>query len=101
MSEKELLKKAVDIIRQRMPKGLKYRVFLFGSRAEGKASERSDFDIGCDYDAEDLPTGTRGEILCDLEELPVLHKVDFVDFNRAAEGFKNIARQNMRILYEC
>ncbi len=61
-------------------------LFLFGSRASGEASDRSDYDIG--YFADSLP---RPSILAclkeDLEELPIPAHVELVNFKDLPEEF--------------
>ena len=74
-------------------------VFLFGSRAAGKAGSRSDIDIGVDLGHVIAP-----EILAALreafDELPILQKADVVDFSGVDEAFKSVALQHTMSLYE-
>lgn len=69
----------------------RYKVFFFGSRVEGKGSERSDIDIGIQGPKE-VPLEIFYRIKEELDEkIPVLYKFDLVDFNSCDEGFKEIA----------
>ncbi len=98
MTTDEILSSAVEIIRKRMPAGIKYRVFLFGSRATGRSVERSDYDIGIEAE-EALPPGTVLEMEEALDRLPDLHKVEVVDFQRVSEEFRRVAKEKIKILW--
>lgn len=75
------------------------KVFLFGSRATGRAGSRSDFDLGIDLGHAIAP-----EVLAALrdafDELPIMQKVDVVDFSGVDEAFKAVALQQIASLYE-
>jgi len=74
-------------------------VFLFGSRANGTADPRSDFDIGVDAGR---PLAARD--MTDLRETfdnsPLLARVDVVDFARVDEGFRRHALLSTVILHD-
>lgn len=70
----------------------KYRVFFFGSRVAGKASERSDIDIGIDGHLP-IPFEIIFDIKEELKRLPILYKIDVVDFQSANLKFQEVARQ--------
>jgi predicted nucleotidyltransferase len=99
MTSDELLLSVVQIIRQSMPAGMRYQVFLFGSRVTGSATERSDYDIGIESD-QCVPPGVKGKIDEELEEIPTLRSIDFVDFSLMDTPFSCRARKEKRILYE-
>lgn len=67
-----------------------YRVFLFGSRASGRARERSDWDIGI-LGPDDVPGFLLARIHSDLDELPTLHRFDVVDLHSTSEAFRREA----------
>jgi len=69
----------------------KYKVFFFGSRVAGFCGERSDIDIG--IEGPQIPPHIKLEIKEELENLPTLYKIDFVDFNDVDEDFKRIAKK--------
>ena len=78
----------VEGARQILPKG--FHLYLFGSQAQGKAQDTSDFDIGV-WGHEELPAGvmTRLEDLGD--SLPTLDKMDWVDLWRVSGTFRQQA----------
>ena len=84
---------AVAVVRRLLPDPA-YRVFLFGSRAEGTAHERSDIDIGIDGPAP-VPAAVMAQIREELEEAPTLYTVEVVDFARVTDNFKAVARHRV------
>ena len=82
---------AARVIRAHVP-DRSYRIFLFGSRAEGTARERSDVDIGIEGPGP-VPYATLTAIADDLENIPSLHSIDVVDFSRVPERFRQVARE--------
>lgn len=77
----------LELIRRVMPSHTcelaRFRVLLFGSRAEETAHERSDFDIGVDG-AGPLPLEVFYRIEDALDELPTLYYIDWVDLNNVS-----------------
>ncbi|MCP9440453.1 MAG: nucleotidyltransferase domain-containing protein [Nitrospira sp.] len=75
------------------------KLFLFGSRATGRAGVRSDIDVGIDLGHPMVP-----EVLAAVrdafDDLPILQKVDVVDFSSVDEAFRAVALQQTRSLYE-
>ena len=80
---------AAAIIRRHVPDPA-YRVFLFGSRAEGTAHDRSDIDIGIEG-PKPVPQQVLTQIEDDIEEAPTLYTIDVVDFARMPEKFRQVA----------
>jgi len=76
-----------------------YRLFYFGSRVSGRATSRSDFDIGVEAESK-IPLYVIEKIKEELEEVPILQKIDLVDFSRVSEDFLMEAKKNMEIIYE-
>jgi predicted nucleotidyltransferase len=105
ISEKEILvteKSMLDAIvaaARRQIKALHFRVILFGSRAEGKAREGSDYDIAIEAPG-GVPFGALSKMEGDLEALPTLAKVDLVDLATADQGISTMAKNKGRVLYE-
>lgn len=69
-----------------------YKVFFFGSRVLGKGSERSDIDIGIEG-PEAVPWKAIMEIKEAFEEMPILYKIDVVDFKSVSKEFYEVAKQ--------
>lgn len=70
----------------------KYRVFFFGSRVRGDSFTTSDIDIGI-QGSKKLPAKIKLDIEEDLEKLPILYKIELVDFNNVSPEFKKEAGQ--------
>ena len=75
----------------------KYKVFIFGSRARGKARKYSDYDIGI-LGKRPLPSYLKVLIEEALEESNLPFKVDIVDFSNVSEDFKKVALKNIKKL---
>lgn len=75
-----------------------HKVFLFGSRASGKSGRRSDFDVGVIGEAP-LPLKAFYKIEDKFDDLPTLYRIDWVDFNRTSERFRERAMKHVRVLY--
>lgn len=74
-----------------------HQLFLFGSRANGKAKKFSDFDIGI-KGAKPLPLKTIALIKEALEDSDLPFEVDVVDLARATEKFKKLALSKVKKL---
>lgn len=68
----------------------KYRLFYFGSRVTGTASERSDIDVGI-YGDQPVSGAVLTRIREDFDDLRTLYLVEVVDFQRVAPQFREIA----------
>lgn len=87
------LKESLDFIRKTIYKYLpeeEYRVFVYGSRADGTAEKWSDIDVGI-VGKEKVPFRKLALIMDEVEESDIPYKVDIVDFTNASEGFKELA----------
>jgi len=76
-----------------------YKVFLFGSRCNGRGTERSDYDLGIEAENE-LPAALVRELKQQLNELPLMQKIDLVDFKSVSKDFSNVAKEKTEVLYE-
>lgn len=86
MPDKELLNRLKKILFHYLdPK--KYKVFIFGSRADGRAAKFSDIDIGIEG-AEPIP---KAEIEEAFENSDLPYLVEIVNFNHLSEKFKKVA----------
>lgn len=74
-------------------------VFLFGSRANGTADRRSDFDIGIDA-GRPLAARDLTELKETFDEAPLLARVDVVDFARVDEVFRRHALSSTVVLHD-
>jgi predicted nucleotidyltransferase len=84
---------AAAVVRRHLPDPA-YRVFLFGSRAEGTAHPRSDIDIGIEGPAP-VPRKAMALIEEELEEAPTLYTIEVVDFARVPENFRQVATRRI------
>lgn len=75
----------------------KYRVFVFGSRATGKAVKFSDVDLGIEGEM-GVSKVTLSAIEEAFENSDLPYTVDVVDFNSVTNKFKQIAKQNLILL---
>lgn len=89
MTPNEIAEAAARIIRKHV--GPEYRIFLFGSRADGTARRGSDYDVGIEGPAR-LDLSTLFAIQHEVQELPTLHKIDIVDFTGASASFRRVAK---------
>ena len=76
-----------------------YKIFLFGSRVNGKADNRSDIDVGVEAEAK-IPAAMMLDVKEELDNLPILQKIDFVDFCDLDEDFKRVASKEVEVIYE-
>jgi predicted nucleotidyltransferase len=77
--------------------GISYHAFIFGSQANKTTLIRSDIDLG--IIAEDEISNLQlSKIHAAIEDLPMLYKVDLVNFKDVDERFKSIALKNVEAL---
>lgn len=74
-----------------------YQVFIFGSRATGKAKKFSDYDVGI-FGKKPAPWRILAAIEEALEESDLPYKVDVVDFSLVSAGFKKVALSKIKNL---
>jgi len=67
--------------------GYRTRVYLFGSRARGRAGRTSDIDIGI-LPLEPVPLEVWSRLREALEDSHVLYPVDLVDLSRVPAEFR-------------
>ncbi|KKQ89610.1 MAG: Toxin-antitoxin system, toxin component family protein [Berkelbacteria bacterium GW2011_GWA2_38_9] len=73
-----------------------YQVFVFGSRATGRAKKWSDYDIGI-QGKKPLALQILSKIDEDLEESDIPYLVDVVDFSQVRDKFKQFALKNIKL----
>ncbi len=96
LSDEEILSEVVSIISHYLPEAT---VYLFGSRASGRAKENSDFDIAIEW-KEKIPLSTISRIREKLEDLPTLKSFDIVDLKRCSEEFVRSVKERGVVLYD-
>lgn len=74
-----------------------YRLFYFGSRVTNKGDDHSDIDVGVEGPAP-VPAEVLDGIKEDLVNLPVVYKIDLVDFASVPEDFKKVALANIEVI---
>ena len=97
--EGEIRKMLRDLCRNAGHRLAGHRVVVFGSRARGDARPRSDFDIGV-IGATALPLEDFYALEDQIENLPTLYRIDWVDLSRASETFRRAAEADMQVIYE-
>lgn len=68
----------------------KYKIFVYGSRATGRARKWSDYDIGV-MGKEEAPQTVLASLSEELENSNIPVNVDVVDFHHVSDRFKNLA----------
>lgn len=72
-----------------------HQIFVYGSRAAGRARKWSDYDIGILGDRP-VPDRVIMNIETELEESPdIVYNIDVVDFSTVSKDFKSIAMQKI------
>ena len=95
--DSELLKQQVKDIAGKYLALSAYAIFFFGSRVSGAGDARSDIDIGIEG-AEQVPLTAMRSIREDIELLPILYKVDVVDFSQTSETFRDVSKQHIEYI---
>lgn len=83
----ELKKQIIEVIKNYV-KNESLSIYLFGSNADGSATERSDIDICID-----IGKRVDSKVFVELQEalnneIPILRKIDLVDFYSLDEKFR-------------
>jgi uncharacterized protein len=68
-------------------RGARAEVYLFGSHARGTPHRTSDVDVAV-LPLEPLPLGTLAVLREQLEEAPIVARVDVVDLSQASPAFR-------------
>ncbi len=95
----ELLKEQLKAIFRKHLEGQHYKAFFFGSRVTGESKNISDIDVGIESNSE-IDSEIWLNLQEDVFELPLIIKIDLVDFKRVTESFKKIATQKIELIYE-
>jgi len=70
-------------------KNVNASVYVFGSRASGRATKYSDLDLAIDCYGKKLPDELSAKLAYMFENSTLPYKVDIVDLNAISEEFKN------------
>jgi len=97
--ENEIKAYIADVMHRNADRLRGHKVFLFGSRAAQRGRLNSDFDVGV-VGNEPLPLRDFYSIEDQLDELPTLFKIDWVDFNRVSPRFRDRAMQTVEIIHD-
>lgn len=92
-SAEKLKKEILEIVSKYLDPDL-FRVFFFGSRVRGDNFPRADIDLGVEGPKK-IPASVKIKIGEELEKLPLLYKIDLVDFKSVSEKFKREALKNI------
>ncbi|TBH21207.1 nucleotidyltransferase family protein [Thermus thermamylovorans] len=92
-TQEEVLREVAGRVAHRL-RGRHYRLWLFGSRARGEASPRSDYDLALWADPP-LDLATLAALREELEALPVLQKVDLVELSWAPSLREVVEREGI------
>ncbi len=81
-----IVKKEVD---------MKYRLFIFGSRVEDAPHPKADIDIGI-LANQPIDPIKLANIREEIERIPTLLKIDFVDFSSVSREFRQVAMKKTK-----
>lgn len=90
----DLETKYLDFIKQTVSEYLQeYKLYIFGSRAKGKAKKYSDIDIA--IDSPELTTKIKSKLEFIFENSTMPYEVDIVDLNNITYSFKNLIKDDL------
>ncbi len=96
LSNQEILDAVVEVVKRYLPD---CRIYLFGSRARGTASQRSDFDFALECKSK-IPFSLMAKITQEVEELPTLKSFDLVDLKITSPEFAQTVKKEGILLYD-
>ena len=94
----KLKARILQVLRRHLDLG-GYRVFFFGSRVSGNGDEHSDIDVGIEG-PETVPSEAWALIQEEIENLPLLYKIDIVDFKRLDSETRSLMLQHCENIWE-
>ena len=93
--EKEVLGIAINILKNKLNPP---RIWLFGSRAEGRSRKESDFDLAVDIPAPEFRK--QREINDAVDEAIGLYEADIVYLGAIEESFRRLIEKTGKVVYE-
>lgn len=87
--DEKMKQKIIAVISALIPQA---KIILFGSRARGTNSERSDIDLALDAGSA-LPTGDVGELVDMFRESNIPYKIEIVDFYLVSKSMQDSIQQ--------
>ena len=70
-----------------------YKLYLFGSRAKGRARKYSDIDLA--VDSPELTDKIKSDLEIYFTDSTIPYEIDIVDLNNISEKFKNIISDDL------
>lgn len=95
---KELIEIVIGIIKKFLRRDTNFRLYLFGSRANGNNRKFSDIDLAVESSA--MNNEWFKKVKQNILEIRTLYKIDLVDLNTVSSEFKRIVLSEANILYE-
>ncbi|MEK7659346.1 MAG: nucleotidyltransferase domain-containing protein [Patescibacteria group bacterium] len=92
----KLKKEIAEIIGQYLDL-CEYKIFFFGSRVSDGGNQYSDIDIGIEGPLE-IPYEIMAKIKEGVENLPILYKIEIVDFKKVSPDFRKVSSANQEYL---
>lgn len=87
-----------DILVRHLPP--RSKVWVFGSRATGRAKKYSDLDLVIDIGT-NLGLSILADLRSDFEESDLPYKIDLVDWHTISDSFKQIIKNDRLLLLSC
>lgn len=73
-----------------------YKLYLFGSRAKGRARKYSDIDLA--VDSAELTDKIKSDLEIYFTDSTIPYEIDIVDLNNINDNFKNLIKNDLREL---
>jgi len=90
----DLDEKYINFIKKAFDERLNnYKLYLFGSRAKGRARKYSDIDLA--VDSAELTDKIKSDLEIYFEDSTIPYEIDIVDLNNISEKFKNIISDDL------
>ena len=92
--DEEAIESIINIIKKAFDERLNnYKLYLFGSRAKGRARKYSDIDLA--VDSPELTDKIKSDLEIYFTDSTIPYEIDIVDLNNISEKFKNIISDDL------